>query len=188
MPQTEAADSIVAEEYTTAFGRVWFDSNDFEKALATYEQADTASMTAHDLSNYAMAAFFKQQYQKSLDLVRYGLTRKPGHAPFNRLAFFCCTELKQYDAARKYADALFLASPPTPLFYYDYHYLVRFLTATPHPVGTDKARLMESYYRLINYYLNEKDDKATARRYAERLLQLDPEDTVAKQLMQKEGK
>ena len=183
-PQTEAADSIVYEEYMTAFGRAYFESNDFDKALATYEQADTASMTEHDLSNYAMAAFFKQQYQKALDIAQYGVTRRPGYAPFNRLAFFCCTELKQYDAARQYADALFNNAASTPLFYYDYHYLVRLLTASPYPDDKDKTRLIESYSYLINYYLNEKDDKASARQYAEKLLQSDPDNEAAKQIEQ----
>ena len=183
-PKTEAADSIVSEEYMRAFGRAYFENDEFDKALATYDQADTAKLAIHDLSNYAMAAFFRQQYQKALDIVQYGLTRRPAYAPFNRLAFFCCTELKQYALARQYANTLFSNTTSAPLFYYDYEYLVRLLTANPLPDDTDKARLIESYSYLINYYLNEKDDTATARQYAEKLLQIDPDNEAAKQIVQ----
>lgn len=186
-PKTEAADSIVYEEYMTAFGRAYFESDDFDKALATYDLADTAKLAIHDLSNYAMAAFFKQQYQKALDIAQYGLTRRPDYAPLNRLAFFCCTELRQYDAARLYANALFNNTTSAPLFYYDHEYLVKLLTSSPQseePGGTsDKARLIESYTYLTTYYLNEKDDTATARQYAEKLLQLDPDNATAKQVL-----
>ena len=103
-------------------GRIYYMSNDFDKALASYDKADKNLMEERDLSDYAMAAFFKQKYQKSLDIAKFGLTKKPRHAAFNRLAFFNDTELKNYDEALMYADRLFNQSDSAKFSYYDYTY------------------------------------------------------------------
>lgn len=103
-------------------GRIYYLANDFDKALEYYNKADMTKMEDSDLSDYAMSAFFKQQNQKSLEIAQYGLTRKPRNAAFNRLAFFNSTDLKQYDQALKYADALFNQSDSAKFSYYDYTY------------------------------------------------------------------
>lgn len=103
-------------------GRIYYLANDFEKALEYYNKADMTKMEDSDLSDYAMSAFFKQQNQKSLEIAQYGLTRKPRSAAFNRLAFFNSTDLKEYDQALKYADALFNQSDSAKFSYFDYTY------------------------------------------------------------------
>lgn len=103
-------------------GRIYYNANDFDKALSYYDKADRTKMEDRDLSDYAMAAYFKQQNQKSLDIAKYGLTRKPRHAAFNRLAFFNSTDLKKFDDALMYADALFNRSDSAKFSYYDYTY------------------------------------------------------------------
>ena len=50
--------------------------------------------------------------------------------------------------------------------------------------NTDKARLNESYRYLISYYFIQKDDKATATSYAQKLIQIDPESEIAKQVLE----
>ncbi|MDE6002858.1 MAG: tetratricopeptide repeat protein, partial [Prevotella sp.] len=99
-------------------GRIYYMSNEFDKALAAYDKADKSQMEERDLSDYAMAAFFKAQNQKSLDIAKFGLTKKPRHAAFNRLAFFNSTELKKYDDALMYADRLFNQSDSAKFSYY----------------------------------------------------------------------
>ena len=98
-------------------GRIYYMSNEFDKAIAAYDKADKNKMEDRDLSDYAMAAFFKAQNQKSLDIAKFGLSRKPRHAAFNRLAFFNSTELKKYDDALAYADALFNKSDSAKFSY-----------------------------------------------------------------------
>ena len=49
--------------------------------------------------------------------------------------------------------------------------------------ATEKARLKESYHYLISYYFIQKDDKATAKDYAAKMLTIDPENQIAKQVM-----
>ena len=103
-------------------GRIYYMSNEFDKALAAYDKGDMSKMEERDLSDYAMSAFFKGKNQKALDIAKYGLTRAPRHAAFNRLAFFNSTDLKKYDDALVYADALFNKSDSAKFSYYDYVY------------------------------------------------------------------
>ena len=103
-------------------GRIYYMSNDFDKALAAYDRADKTKMEERDVVDYAMAAFFKQKNKKSLDIAMLGLAKKPRSAAFNRLAFFNSTDLKEYDHALRFADALFNNSDSAKFSYYDYVY------------------------------------------------------------------
>ena len=49
--------------------------------------------------------------------------------------------------------------------------------------ATDKARLIESYRYLISYYFVIQEDKENAKQYAEKLLAIDPNNEIAKQVM-----
>ena len=108
-------------------------SNEFDKALEAYDKADRSKMEERDLSDYAMSAFFKQDYQKALDVAKFGLTKNPRHAAFNRLAFFNSTELKKFDDALMYADALFNKSDSAKFSYYDYTYYGNALIGAKQP-------------------------------------------------------
>ena len=50
--------------------------------------------------------------------------------------------------------------------------------------ATDKARLTESYRYLISYYFVIQDNKETAKQYAQKLLEMDPDNEIAKQVME----
>jgi hypothetical protein len=47
-----------------------------------------------------------------------------------------------------------------------------------------KVRLVEAYRYLISYYLITKDDKATAKQFAAKLQEVDPENDTAKQVLE----
>ena len=134
-------------------GRIYYMSNEFDKALAVYDKADKNLMEERDLSDYAMAAFFKAQNQKSLDIAKFGLTKKPRHAAFNRLAFFNSTELKNYDDALMYADRLFNQSDSAKFSYYDYTYYGNALSGAKQP---EKA--IEMYQKALQQ--EDMDNKA----------------------------
>lgn len=134
-------------------GRIYYMSNEFDKALAAYDKADKSQMEERDLSDYAMAAFFKGQNQKSFDIAKFGLTKKPRHAAFNRLAFFNSTELKNYDDALMYADRLFNQSDSAKFSYYDYTYYGNALSGANQP---DKA--IEMYKKALQQ--EDMDNKA----------------------------
>ena len=90
-------------------------------------------MEERDLSDYAMSAFFKQKYDKALEVAKFGLSKNPRHAAFNRLAFFNSTELKNFDDALMYADALFNKSDSAKFSYYDYTYYGNALIGAKQP-------------------------------------------------------
>ena len=114
-------------------GRIYYMSNEFDKALAAYDKADKNKMEERDLSDYAMSAFFKQKYDKALEVAKFGLSKNPRHAAFNRLAFFNSTELKKYEDALMYADALFNKSDSAKFSYYDYTYYGNALIGAKQP-------------------------------------------------------
>ena len=134
-------------------GRIYYMSNDFDKALAAYDKADKNQMEERDLSDYAMSAFFKGQYQKSFDIAKFGLGKKPRHAAFNRLAFFNSTELKKYDDALAYADALFNKSDSAKFSYFDYTYYGNALSGAKQP-----AKAIEMYEKALQQ--EDLDNKA----------------------------
>ena len=137
-------------------GRIYYNANDFDKALSYYDKADRTKMEDRDLSDYAMAAYFKQQNQKSLDIAKYGLTRKPRNAAFNRLAFFNSTDLQKYDDALAYADALFNRSDSAKFSYYDYTY---YGNAYNGAKQSDKA--IEMYQKALQMEdMDNKDKRA----------------------------
>lgn len=137
-------------------GRIYYMANDFDNALKYYGKADMSKMEDRDLSDYAMAAFFKQKNQKSLEVAQYGLTRKPRNAAFNRLAFFNSTDLKQYDQALKYADALFNQSDSAKFSYFDYTYY-----GNAYNGAKQSEKAIEMYKKALEQEdMNNKDKRA----------------------------
>ena len=136
-------------------GRIYYMSNDFDKALAAYDKADKSKMEERDLSDYAMTAFFKQKYDKALEIAQFGLGKNPRHAAFNRLTFFNLTELKRYDEALKYADALFHKSDSAKFSYYDYTYYANAYAG---------AQQHEKAIEMYEFALSRKDMDIKAKR------------------------
>ena len=134
-------------------GRIYYMSNEFDKALAAYDKADKNKMEERDLSVYAMSAFFKQKYDKALEVAKFGLSKNPRHAAFNRLAFFNSTELKKYDDALMYADALFNKSDSAKFSYYDYTYYGNALIGAKQP-----QKAIEMYEKALKQ--EDMDNKA----------------------------
>ncbi|MBO7590694.1 MAG: hypothetical protein J6T05_03775 [Prevotella sp.] len=134
-------------------GRIYYMSNDFDAALRAYNKADKSLMEDRDLSDYAMTAFFKQKYDVALDVAKFGLSKNPRHAAFNRLAFFNSTELKKWDDALMYADALFNKSDSAKFSYYDYTYYGNALSGAQQH---DKA--VEMYQKALQQ--EDMDNKA----------------------------
>ena len=64
-----------------------------------------------------------------------------------------------------------------------YEKLVSLIEAKAEKEKTDVTRLIEGYRYLINYYLNIKDDAATAKTIAQKLQNIDPENEIAKMVL-----
>lgn len=65
-----------------------------------------------------------------------------------------------------------------------YEKLVELLGTKADRDNTDKVRLVEAYRYLISYYLINKDDKETAKQFATKLQEVDPENETAKQVLE----
>ena len=134
-------------------GRIYYMSNDFDAALSAYSKADKSKMEERDLSDYAMTAFFKQKYDTALEVAKFGLSKNPRHAAFNRLAFFNSTELKKWDDALMYADALFNKSDSAKFSYYDYTYYGNALSG-----AKQHEKAIEMYQKALQQ--EDMDNKA----------------------------
>ena len=103
-------------------GHVYYASQEFPQAAESYAKADRNALEMSQLREYVMALYFAQKYAESLEVAKFGLTKLPRDAAFNRLAFFNSTDLKDYNSALTYADALFNKSDSAKFSYYDYSY------------------------------------------------------------------
>ena len=61
--------------------------------------------------------------------------------------------------------------------------MIEVLEAKAERSKTDTNHLIEGYRYLINYYLNIKDDSATAKQIAQKLQTVDPENEIAKMVL-----
>ena len=136
-------------------GHIYYRSNEFNKAIESYEKVSSDKMEDRDLTDYAMALWFTKQYQKSLETVQYGLSKKPRDAAFNRLAFFNCTDLLDYEMALYYADALFNKSDSAKFSYFDYTYYGNALIGNKQP-----EEAIEAYKTALTMEFDNKDKKA----------------------------
>ena len=103
-------------------GHIYYVSNEFAQAVESYAKADRNALDEHQLTEFAMAYYFSQKYAESLEVAKFGLSKMPRDAAFNRLAFINSTELKDYTNALMYADALFNKSDSAKFSYFDYTY------------------------------------------------------------------
>lgn len=101
---------------------IYYDANKLDKALELYDAMSIDSLNDEDLVQYALSAFLKKDYVKSLQLAETGHGRSPRNPVFNRLKLYNDAELKNYDAALRDAEALFHNSDDAKLQYKDYIY------------------------------------------------------------------
>ncbi len=136
-------------------GRIQYASNNFAEAVACFGKADKSKLEERDIWEYATSLYFLQKYQNALDLAKYGLTKNPRSATFNRLAMFNSTELKDYSSALQYADALFNKSDSAKFTYFDVVYYGNALKGNKE---YDKA--LEQYHKALTMEIDDKDKRA----------------------------
>ena len=88
-------------------------------------------------------------------MAQYGLKKKPRDAAFNRLAFFNSTDMKNYDQALLYADALFNKSDSAKFSYFDYTYYGNALNGAK---KYDEA--IDMFKKALDQEFDSKDKKA----------------------------
>lgn len=102
---------------------MYYSNNKFAKALENYQKVDKAKLEDDKLTEYALAAYFLGKSSESLEASAYGAQKYPKSAGLNRLSFYNYTDLKDYDKALQYADALFNKSDSAKFVARDYLYL-----------------------------------------------------------------
>ena len=103
-------------------GRIYYNSNRLDDAIAYYSKVDKTKLEDVDITNFAMASWMHQDRDKSLELAKYGLTRDARKAAWNRLAFYNLTDMERTEEALQYADALFNRSDSAKISGFDYTY------------------------------------------------------------------
>lgn len=103
-------------------GHFFYQANKFEKAKEYYGKVDINKLTDDRLTEYALAAYLTSDSKKSLEVSQYGIQKFQRSAALNRLNFYNYTDLKDYDNALKYADALFTKSDSAKFTARDYQY------------------------------------------------------------------
>jgi len=101
---------------------IYYISNKFGKAVENYDKVNRDKLDVDQLSEYAFASWLNQDFNKSLEVSQYGLTKFPRNASLNRIAFYSSTDLKNYENAEKYANALFTQSDSAKFQYLDHLY------------------------------------------------------------------
>ena len=136
-------------------GRIFYQSNDFDKAIDAFKKADMSKMEERDVRSFAMAYYLKGKYQESLDVTLKALDKNGRDAGFNRLAFFNCTDLQKFDMALDYADRLFNKSDSAKFSYFDYTYYGNALK------GAKKYNEAEAMYmKALEQEFDSQDKKA----------------------------
>lgn len=102
---------------------IYYRSLKYGSAIETYAKVPQNKLTRTDFIQYANACYVAQQYQKGYDIALAGLQKEPNNGTLTRLAMFCSNNLKKYDEALKYGDALFNKVPKDSVTFSHLDYL-----------------------------------------------------------------
>lgn len=94
-------------------------------ALQSYQKVPLdklANLEGGYLTEYALVAFISQKNEESKKAALTGLQKNPRNAGYNRLALYNSVELKQYDEAINYLDALLNKSDSVEVSANDYKF------------------------------------------------------------------
>lgn len=153
-----------------------------DKALSYYDKVDRSKMSDAQLASYSLNHMLKGNFDKSLEISKFGLESYPRNPGLNRITFYDLTNLKQYAEALKYADALFNKSDsakitPNDYLYYGYAYagngqddksIDMFLKSIELNKDNEADRL-DALKHISDSYLNKKDYDNAAKYYIDYL-------------------
>lgn len=100
----------------------FYQANDFDNALSYFDKTDKSKLDDGQLVEYALSAYFKGNFDKTIEVSTFGLQKYPREAGLNRLAFYGYTDKKDYDNALLYANKLFNESDSAKFTALDYTY------------------------------------------------------------------
>ena len=138
-------------------GDIYQAAGNMDKAIEYYSRVDKGQMEAPQLVNYAMDYYLKGDFNKSVEISKFGNSKFPRNAALNRISFWDYTNLKDYDNALTSADRLYTASDSAKItskdhLHYGYVYLGK----------EDMAKAIEKFQQAIDEGEEYPDDRLDA--------------------------
>lgn len=158
-------------------------TQDYENAIMYYEKY-LNEVSKASASDHAGLGQLYVQHANSLEDAAQKLEKfkKADEVYANLLTKY--TDIEDYVAFQRARIGMYM-DPESKQELAKPHYekLVELLGEKADRDNTDKVRLIEAYRYLISYYLITKDDKNTAKQFAAKLKEVDPENETAKQVL-----
>ena len=159
-------------------------TKDYENAIMYYEKYlnEVSKASAND---YAGLGQLYVQHANSLEdaVQKLEKFKKADEVYANLLTKY--TDIEDYVAFQRARIGMYM-DPENKQELAKPHYekLVELLGNKAERDNTDNVRLIEAYRYLISYYLITKDDKNTAKQFAAKLKEVDPENDTARQVLE----
>lgn len=155
---------------------------DYPNAIKYYEQYlnDVSKPNASDYHSFAQ---LHVQHANTLDGDAKNETFKKADGIYaNMLEKY--SDIDDFVAFQRARIGMYM-DPDSKLELAKPHYekMIEALEAKTEKTKTETSHLIEGYRYLINYYLNLKDDTPTAKTYAQKLQAIDPENEIAKMVL-----
>ena len=140
-------------------GRIFYNAGKFEDAVSSYGKvANLTSMEDQDITNYAISNWLLGHRDKAVDICKTALAKNPRKAAWNRVAFYCYTDMKNPEQALDYANKLFTQSDSAHFTGEDYTY---YGTALKLAKNYDEA--LKAYDKALE--IHKGNDKQTKLLY-----------------------
>lgn len=103
-------DNVIAYKY---LGDIYVLNGQYPEAIDAYKIFfEDGSYTVDDIRRYVAAAYFNQQYELALPLIKEGLLKESDNFALNRFLMYCYNDLKDYEKAIPAAEKFFSLTPP----------------------------------------------------------------------------
>jgi tetratricopeptide (TPR) repeat protein len=159
-------------------------TKDYENAIKYYEKYLNEVSKASASDHAGLGQLYVQHANSIEDAVeKMEKFKKADEVYANLLTKY--TDIEDYVAFQRARIGMYMdPESKEELAKPHYEKLVELLGSKEDRDNTDKVRLIEAYRYLISYYLITKDDKATAKEFATKLKEVDPENDTAKQVLE----
>ena len=158
-------------------------TKDYENAIKYYEKYLTEVSKASASDHAGLGQLYVQHANNIEDAAqKLEKFRKADEVYANLLTKY--TDIEDYVAFQRARIGMYM-DPESKQELAKPHYerLVELLGSKAERDNTDKVRLVEAYRYLISYYLITKNDTNTAKQFAQKLKEIDPENETAKQVL-----
>ena len=159
-------------------------TKDYENAIKYYEKYLNEVSKASASDHAGLGQLYVQHANNTEDAVeKLAKFKKADEVYANLLTKY--TDIEDYVAFQRARIGMYM-DPESKQELAKPHYekLVELLGTKAERDNTDNVRLIEAYRYLISYYLITKDDKATAKEFATKLQEVDPDNETAKQVLE----